>query len=370
MTKSFMMSINPDVLKWAREESGYLPSDIAQKLKVEDTTYLQWEQTGSSIPFTVLKQIASTLKRQIAVFFLPYVPNKIKKPTDFRNLNLVSAQLSPNTHLAMRRARKFQETLFELNQAEYYQKQYAWLIEYYTYFGDRSVAMDEVTNWTRQKLCYSINDQIRDRNTEEFYRKLRDAFETELGINVFQLKMPAVEVQGFCYTDSPPYCIVVNSEYSTASKVFTLFHELGHILKKQSGMCLPDKVTEENSFEWELNSFAGKTLLPQTVVIPLHTRDEIYEYARKCKVSSEVYLRQERALGLVSTNEFFTLLNEIRNSVTPSKKKGRATPLQKSLNSRGRTLFNSVIDAIHSNKITYNQASDILGVKVNYLLTM
>ena len=365
-----MISVNPDVLKWAREEDGYLASSIAQKLKVEEATYLQWEQTGNNIPFSVMKKIASTLKRQIAVFFLPHVPSKTKKPKDFRNLKLVSAQLSPSTHLAIRRAKKFQEVLLGLNGAEYYQKKYSWLAEYYGYFGDGALTRDEVTYWIRQKLQYSIDDQMRDKNIEKFYKNLRDAFEVELGINVFQLKMPAAEIQGFCYSDNVPYCIVVNSEYSTSSKIFTLFHELGHILKKQSGICLPDKVTEDEPFELEFNSFAGKTILPQTVVVPLHTKDEIYTYARKCKVSSEVYLRRQKSLGLVTTDEFFSLLDEIRSSVKPSRKGGRGTPVQKSINSRGRTLFNSIIDAMHGNRMSYHQASDILGVKVNHLLTM
>ena len=187
---------------------------------------------------------------------------------------------------------------------------------------------------------------------------------------MFQLKMPAAEIQGFCYSDNVPYCIVVNSEYPTSSKIFTLFHELGHILKKQSGICLPDKVTEDEPLELEFNSFAGKTLLPQTVVVPLHTKDEIYTYARKCKVSSEVYLRRQKSLGLVTTDEFFSLLEEIRISVKPPSRGGRVTPVQKSINSRGWTLFNSVIAAMHSNRMSYHQASDILGVKVNHLLPM
>ena len=176
MSKSIKISVNPDVLKWARDEAGYLTSNIAQKLKLEEATYLQWEQTGKNIPFSFIKKIASTLKCQIAVFFLPHVPRKTKKPKDFRNLKLVSAQLSPSTHLAIRRARKFQEVLLGLNGAEYYQKKYSWLAEYYRYFSDTALTRDEVTYWTRQKLQYSIDDQMRDKNIEEFYKNLRDAF--------------------------------------------------------------------------------------------------------------------------------------------------------------------------------------------------
>ena len=86
-------------------------------------------------------------------------------------------------------------------------------------------------------------------------------------------------------------------------------------------------------------------------------------------MSSEVYLRRLRSLGSVSDDEFFRILEEIRRSVKPSKGFGILSPLQKSLNSRGQALFNSVLDALNKNIISYNHASDILEVKINHLIS-
>ena len=361
------VDINPKVLKWAREESGYLLSDVVKKLQLENDIYLEWENNGQGVPFNVLRDIARTFKRQVAVFFLPQAPTKLKRPKDYRNLK---SELSFNTLLAIRRARKFQDVLVELNGVEYYPKKYEWLSEYQREFANSLHSHSDIAAWIRQKLKYTIDDQKNDKTIEHTYGNWRSTFETNLGINVFQFKLPAKELQGFCYCDTHPFCIVVNSEYSVASRIFTLFHELGHILRKQSGLCLPDNVVEDDPIEWELNTFAGNVLLPETVVIPIHDKDKIFTYSRKLKVSSEVYLRRCRTLGLVTDAEFFFLLAEIRKSVKSTKGFGIATPIQKSMNSRGQTLFNSVLDGIQQNSISYGRASDILGIKVNHLLTV
>ncbi len=82
----FNVNINPKVLKWAREEAGYDLSEIAEKNDISIDEYKIWEVEGENIPFSKLKTVAEQYKRQLAVFFLPEVPEKISKPIDFRNL--------------------------------------------------------------------------------------------------------------------------------------------------------------------------------------------------------------------------------------------------------------------------------------------
>jgi Zn-dependent peptidase ImmA (M78 family) len=182
--------------------------------------------------------------------------------------------------------------------------------------------------------------------------------------------MPRDEAQGFSYSDSFPYCITINNAYPATSRTFTLFHELAHILKSQSGLCKPDDTIfrkEETSTEYDCNSFAGSLLVPAREVVPTKDKDTIFKYATKFKISSEVYLRRLFALGLVSENEFFPLLDEIRKSVLPTKPHYPGSPVTKSINSRGEALFNSTLDAVNQRKVPYSLASDILGLKINYL---
>lgn len=363
------IKINPKILEWAREESGYSVEDISSRLDIDVERYNQWENTGEEIPFGKLKILAKNYKRQIAAFFLPQIPPKTKKPKDFRNLLLANSPLSKETLLSIRRVHKYQKLMIELFSEKYFEEKYKWMDEYREKFQD-ATNLDQIAYWLRAKLGYTIEDQINDKNNVAAYKKWRYFFESKLGIFVFQFSMPTDEIQGFSYSDEYPFCIAVNSKnYSTNSRIFTLFHEFAHLLKNQSSLCIPDTVTEEQHEEYNINSFAGSLLLPQDHITYTNDPDKIYKLSKKYKVSSEVYLRRLKDLNLISRDRFFELLDIIRSKVKPSKKGGFAvSQIQKSINARGQLFCYSVINAAKNEVITYNRASDILGIKVNYIL--
>lgn len=367
MTK---IKINPKILRWAREESGYLEKDISFKLNIDLNRYLQWEKTGEDIPFGKLKILAKTFKRQIATFFLPKIPPKIKKPKDFRNLLLVNTPLSKDTLLSIRRVCRYQKLMLELFGSKYFQYKYKWFDEYREKFQNSSDS-DQIACWFRKKLKYTIEDQINEKSNEIAYKKWRNLFENKLTIFVFQFSMPTDEIQGFSYSDEYPICIAINSKnYSTNSRIFTLFHEFAHSLKNQSSLCIPNTVTEEQHEEYKINSLAGSLLLPRNYVTSTTDPDEIYKYSKKYKVSSEVYLRRLKDLNLISDDKFFELLDLIREKVKlPKKGSFPVSPLQKSINARGQLFYDSVISAARNEVITYSRAADILGIKVNYFLS-
>lgn len=364
------LKINPKLLRWAREECGYSPDEIASRIHVDQGQYLAWENTGTGLSLNHLATLSKTLKRQIAFFFLPNIPPKTKKPTDFRNLEPVLARLSNNTLLAIRRTARFQDFLLQLHGPEYYRDKYSWLTRYRESFAGQ-LDSEESINWIRNLLNYPVEEQTAANiDAETSYKRWRNSVEHNLGIHVFQFAMPKVEAQGFSYSDSFPYCITINNAYPATSRTFTLFHELSHILRSQSGLCKPDDTLfrrEETSIEYDCNSFAGSVLVPAKEVVPAKDKDTIFKYASKFKISSEVYLRRLFTLGFISENEFFPLLDEIRKSVLPTKPHYPKSPVTKSINSRGEALFNSTIDAMNQRKVPYSLASDILGLKINYL---
>jgi Zn-dependent peptidase ImmA (M78 family)/transcriptional regulator with XRE-family HTH domain len=364
------LKINPKLLQWAREESGYSESEMANRIHVDPAKYLDWEKTGLGLSLNELVTLSKICKRQIAFFFLISVPPKTKKPTDFRNLEPALARLSEKTLLAIRRTARFQDFLLQLHGSEYYRQKYSWLTDFRASFASQLDSEGSI-NRIRSLLEYPIEEQMAAGiDAETSYKRWRNSVEHKLGIHVFQFAMPASEAQGFSYSDSFPYCVTVNNAYPATSRTFTLFHELSHILKSQSGLCKPDDTIfrkEETSTEYECNSFAGSLLVPAKEVVPAKDKDFIFKYATKFKISSEVYLRRLYALGQVSENEFFPLLDEIRRAVLPTRPHYSKSPVNKSINSRGLALFNSTLDAMSQRKVTYSLASDILGLKVNYL---
>ena len=360
------VNINPEILKWAREEAGFDPSEIADKVNVSKERYKIWEKQGQNIPLGKLKTIAGQYKRQIAVFFLPDVPAKINKPKDFRNLTPIQSKLSKEVLTVIRDVTYYRQTALELQGENYWKGRYSWLKEIESIKQDNNA----LANWLREKLNISIDDQLRLKSENEAFRNWRQAVENQLGILIFQFSMPLNEVQGFCFTDSFPYAIVVNSKHYYTSRLFTIFHEVAHIVRHHSGICIVDNVNEKQQEEFSCNSFAGKFLVPQNNLATTENLSEIQTYANKLKVSREVYLRRLKEENEITSIKFFALLDKIKAAYKPKIKKGgfAVKPEILSRASRGETFFNLILEALNQNRLSYTQASTMLDLKISKIL--
>lgn len=359
------ININPQILRWAREEAGYDPSEIADKVNIATDRYKLWEKEGKNIPLGKLKILANSYKRQLAVFLLPTVPDKIAKPKDYRNLSPADSKFSKNVLDVIRDVTYFSETALELQGEKYWKGRYEWL-------EMTKKKVKDSFNFSallRELLDIRIEDQLSWQTESEAYRKWRLAVEDRLGILVFQFSMPMDEVHGFCVTDSLPYAIVTNSNHSYAGRIFTIFHELAHILRQQSGICLYEKVTEKQKEEWDCNLFAGKFLAPDSLIDRTDDLKTISQYASKLKISREVYLRRLKEENKISDMKFFNLLDQIKATYKTGKKKsGFVKPVVKSKATRGVTFFNLVLEAMYDNRISYTKASNALNLNLSALL--
>ncbi len=359
------ININPQVLRWAREEAGYDLSEIANKVDIESDRYKLWEREGKNIPLGKLKTIANAYKRQLAVFLLPSVPDRIINPKDFRNLGPTESKLSKKVREVIRDVTYFRETALELQGETYWRNKYEWLEK------TKGKVKDGVGfgNQLRELLDITIEDQLSWKTDSEAYRKWRLAVEERLGIFVFQFPMPMNEVHGFCFSDNLPYAIVTNSNHSYAGRIFTIFHELAHILRHQSGMCLFEKATERQKEEWECNTFAGRFLAPGNLIEKTDDLKEIAQYASRLNISREVYLRRLKEENKISDIKFFKLLDQIKSTYKTERKKGGfVKPEVKSKATRGETFFNMVLDAMYNNQISYTKASNALNLNLSALL--
>lgn len=369
MASTIKISINPNLLQWAREESGFGIKEIADKLKIHQERYLNWEKNGTDIPLGKLKELAKQFKRQLAIFFLPQTPPRVKMPGDFRNLQLTSKGLSKEIKLAVRRSHKYLELAREIRGQDYWNYKFNWLNDVENIVKSEDTASDTASiDWLRLKLKIDLISQRKFKNKEEAFKVWRRRIEEELGIFVFQFPMSMNELHGFCIAEKPPYAVVVNSKHAPAGKIFTLFHEIAHILKNESGICKPEvTVLNTTDSEFGCNKFAASFLVPEDQVYPVDNLEELKEYAKLLKVSNEVYLRRNLELNLMNKKKFFNLLSELKNQPVKQKKGGPSNPINKSRNSRGDMFFNLIMTAVQSNSINYSTASDALGLQVNYL---
>lgn len=367
---SVQVDVNPKVLTWAREErfGKASLSDVAKKIDVDTVDLTQWEQDGKGIPFGALETLAKVYKRQTAVFFLPDTPQKTKKIKDCRNLANGGQDFSPDTLLAIRRAERYLEVARELEGHAHWEQQYEWL-ESFT--GKKEKVREEAAK-LRDLLGSPQDGKINKKKSDEAFRYWRKKVEEKLGIFVFQFSMPEDELDGFSYAfDQFPYAIVVNNKKASVRKIFTLFHELSHILKHTPGVCKTDPLSSQERFNIELdcNSFAGEFLIPRESITAADTVDQIYNAAKFFNVSGEVYLRRLSDEGKISKNAFFELLDGVRARSNALKKdksddNGPRSRTILSKSARGNKFFDLVVNAAVTNRISYSAASDLLELKV------
>jgi Zn-dependent peptidase ImmA (M78 family) len=361
-----LIEVNPKVLIWAREERGMSLDAAAVKLKIDVSNLLEWENGVAPISFSVLEDISRLYKRQSAIFFLDQVPEKIKKPRDYRNL-AAETDFSPEAMLAVRRTERYLKVARELSGADYWNNQYSWIKR----FTGKSSDADKEVALIKEILGLKITGDSA-KKPEILFRELRVKFEEKLGIFVFQFPMPSNEFDGFSYAfDEFPYAIAVNNQNSPVKKIFTLFHELAHILRHDPSLCKNDfsKNVSDSSVEFECNNFAGKLLVPKELLRTTHSVDEIFSFASNFSISGEVYLRRLFEEKKISKTIFFELLTLVRERSSgfgkkKNKQDGGPSMIVQSKSVRGNKFFNVVTDAALSGRLSYSAASDLLGLKV------
>ena len=111
----YVNGINPDIVKWARERSGYTAQAIATALKKDVSIVNDWESGERSLTYVQLETLADKYKRPISIFFFPEPP---EEPNIAENLALRSSDnehLEPRIHILLRQAYARQLSLMELN---------------------------------------------------------------------------------------------------------------------------------------------------------------------------------------------------------------------------------------------------------------
>lgn len=362
MSKIYKVNINPDVLVWARLQSGEAPEQIAERLSVELELYRAWESDGLDVPLGKLKVLAARFKRQVAFFFLTEVPPSPKTPTDYRNLKIAHTSLSREVRLAIRRANVFQSTAAELKEEGYWDRVYGWEAGR----SELLAAEDQIIAWLRDALGITIEEQMFSRDAGTAFRNWRNAVEEKLGILVFQFQMPPREVQAFCLTGLKPYVIVVNNRLPYTSRIFSLFHELGHIFRRRSGLCLVEDFEHQGKEERACNRFAGDFLLPAESMQPITDFESLKELADLFRVSREAYLHRLYELKLIRDVAFFKMLERLRNSYTLKTSTETEVKIAREIisqSSRGLTFYNIVLDGLRENRIRLGAASSLLGLR-------
>jgi len=373
--KTIEVSVEPTVLKWARESIGIDSRRVAKRLNVSIDTVTKWELGEKNPTLRMLKELAHFYKRPLAVFFLPSPPEEPPLPTDFRVLpQQERGMLSEKTRLALRNARRLRSLTIEL--AKSISREVTIKITK-TNLTDNPeiVAMRE-----RERLGVEIEEQFSWRNSYEAFKKWRKRIES-LNIMIFQFAMPIQEIRGFSLLEGGPPSIVLNLHDSINARIFTLFHEYAHLLLGIGGIC---NLEEGNEDSWEVekfcNHFAGAVLVQKRDLLNHELIKSIRPYseipdefleniASSFKVSREVILRRMEILGLTTQDFYQRKCKEWKMKAERGRQKKKeffVHPAKKCLLEKGVPFVSLVLEAHRQGIITYNDIADYLSIRVKH----
>jgi Zn-dependent peptidase ImmA (M78 family) len=297
--KTFNSHANPKILSWARKKNGLSIKQLAEKMKRDPNEIENWEKGTASPTYTMLENLAyKHFKIPLAVFFFPEPPDIEDPEKKFRILpDYKLKKFSSDTFQKIRLAQAYIESLEEL-MSDVEPKN---LI-----FKDIEINKNNVDILARKIRNYigiSLDDQFSYKSNHSAFKAWRRHIEKS-GIFTFKDSFKDRFISGFCMIHEKYPIIFINNSNSWSRQIFTLLHELCHIIFNVNGITDIDDsyidymTSKEKLIEIKCNKLASEILVPikyfENEIASIESVDEqiIENIAEKYSVSREVILRR------------------------------------------------------------------------------
>ena len=299
-------AVNPKIIAWARKRSGLTIEDLAGVMKRDPDELRMWENGQGAPSYSCLESLAyQHFNIPLAIFFFPEPP-KIDDPVKkFRRLpDYELERFSPDTFHKIRLAQAYQDSLIELLEDTPPK------LQIHRDLKPNTSPLSQFALKVRQYLGITIEQQFRFKGCDQAFNTWRRAIENA-GIFTFKDSFKDKFVSGFCLFHEEAPIIMVNNSNAFARQIFTIIHELGHILLGINGVTdIEESYIEfmdsmEQSLEVKCNRFTSEVLVPSSAFKPeilLFKKqgiDIVPKLAQKYSVSREVILRRLLDYGAI-----------------------------------------------------------------------
>lgn len=388
MTKRIKATVNPKVLTWARESAGFDLAAGAAKVDIDEEKLAAWEAGDDQPSIAQLRKLAEGYKRPLAVLYLPEPPTTaFQAMHDFRRLpELGLRRFSPDLTLEIRLAQQRRELALELFQ-DADEKPAAFTLETTLTTNPEKAALT-----IREALGVGYKLQSHWRDPRVAFLAWRSRIEG-LGVLIFQAsRIESDEASGFAsWADVLPF-MVINRKDAYARRTFSMFHELAHLMLRQSGVSDLDldgpRTADDEKIEVFCNQVAAAALMPRDLFLAenlvaakgvgRHEWDDaaVQALSLTYAVSREAIVR--RLLTLGRTTEAFYRRKRAQYAVEfeqqrerdRNKNEGKPIPRnmpRETVADYGKPFVRRVIENYHADRISLSEVSGYLGVKVRHV---
>jgi len=366
-----LAGVQPSVLRWARESQGLSVEDVALHLSRSPEEVLAWEGGDAAPTYAQLENLAYKLyKRPLAVFFLPKPPVEPILRKEFRTLpDFELDVLAADTRYQIRLAHAFQLSLRELNDGVNPAARKV--------FEDIQLSpnsdVKKAAQALRHYLDVSLTAQFSWTSVEAALKSWRSAVE-EVGVFVFKHSFKQKSISGFCLVDDEFPVIYLNNGTTKTRQIFSLFHELAHLLLHMNAIGKVDQSyieylpQKEQRIERFCNALAAEFLMPSDDFLNRIqsqfqiTEDSLSRLAKRYRVSREVVLRRLLDLGMVEQAHYESMAQTWSEEAGQSGGEGgdyyatQAAYL-------GEPYLRMVFGRHYQGKLSLEQVADYLGVR-------
>lgn len=378
--RSLKLKIEPAILRYARYCSGYEISEVAKKASIKENKLLLCESQKVEISISQLERLANVYKMPLAYFLLHEIPKDVVLPKDFRIIySIEDTKFSPIVMLAIRRARYIQSILQELSNEEFK-------------YDFEKVSVDDdveiVASKFRSTLGISTEDLNKWSSPSKALRNWKLAVE-KLSVFILQQSLPEEFVSAFCLADQKPLIITLNSSEHENRRIFSLFHEIGHVLLNHSGVCTPDDLSRNSypyvQIEKFCNQFSASLLVPKAdflqdpyvqkiskLPVSQWAEGDVRAISNRFRVSQEVIYRRFETVGIINQSTYEAKRKELlkgyeRYNKRNQKKEVRIPQYRKIISRNGYAYSSFILESLHSNRITIADAADYLDTSSNHI---
>lgn len=369
------IEVSPAVLVWTRRSIGLEPGEAADVAGVSPDDLDAWESGVSAPGLGDLTVLARAYHRPLATLLLSEPPERDEAVVDFRShRGYRPPRMSPGLHRGIRHARRQQRIASELAAA----------LRIDCLRVPASVAdLPEpavMAARERDALGISIEAQAGWAHDYAALAAWRRAVEDRVVV-VLQLTLPRDEVRGFSIAGPGVPAIALAAADPPAARVFTLLHELGHLLIGGGGLCAPEAILRSTAgaeaVERFCNRFAGHVAVPSDALARHPAAQRLAAMSAvpdnrdfgplraAFRVSNQVLWYRLHEVGMVTGRRYDELWHVWSRAATAATDGGGAgrPRARRSLDVNGARFVGMVLEAEERGEITYADALDYLSIR-------
>lgn len=366
------ITLQPEVLRWARERAGLSQEELANKVPVSPDRVTEWEKTGK-ISIAQADRLAERTYTPLGYLYLSKPPEESLPIRDFRTrgdgpTKRPSLNLLETVYQMQRRQDWMRDDLIEGDAAPLD------FVGAYSVDGSHTevaaamrAALGLANGWAEEIDTWS--EALGDLRTRSDEAGILVVSNGVVGNNT-KRKLDPAEFHGFALVDEYAPLVFVNAADFKTAQMFTLAHEVAHLFVGEEGLSLFDRLLPvDHDTERFCNRVAAEFLVPQEELQDYwptvqDSTNPYREIAQEFKVSDIVAAYCALDLDLIDRDTFFTLYNENRCQAESRKTTTGRGNIWNTLRWRiGPRFAGAVARATEEGRLLYREAYSLTGLK-------